>query len=114
MEDASSAQLPEKLNAEEYDLVILGGGTGSTTGSILSFYRSGIAPRRLSEEEAKAQSIAYRGGFTVFHGKSLYARPRGELNSLPYYIFRFAGLIDPSDPAVAASALNERSRGETP
>ena len=60
MENAPSAQLPEKLNAEEYDLVILGGGTGSTTGSIFYFYRSGIAPRRLSEEEAKAQSIAYR------------------------------------------------------
>jgi hypothetical protein len=31
MENPSSAQLPEKLNAEEHDLVILGGGTGSTT-----------------------------------------------------------------------------------
>jgi hypothetical protein len=29
------------------------------------------------------------GGFTVFHGKPLYARPRGELNSLSYSIFRF-------------------------
>src|SRR5713101_562562 len=30
MEDASSAQLPKKTDPEEYDLVILGGGTGST------------------------------------------------------------------------------------
>jgi pyruvate/2-oxoglutarate dehydrogenase complex dihydrolipoamide dehydrogenase (E3) component len=30
MEDVSSAQLPKKTNPEEYDLVILGGGTGST------------------------------------------------------------------------------------
>jgi pyruvate/2-oxoglutarate dehydrogenase complex dihydrolipoamide dehydrogenase (E3) component len=30
MENISSAQSPEKTNPEEYDLVILGGGTGST------------------------------------------------------------------------------------
>ena len=30
------------------------------------------------------------GGFTVFHGKPLYARPRGELNSLSYSIFRYS------------------------
>jgi pyruvate/2-oxoglutarate dehydrogenase complex dihydrolipoamide dehydrogenase (E3) component len=30
MENISSAKLPEKVNLEEYDLVILGGGTGST------------------------------------------------------------------------------------
>jgi hypothetical protein len=29
------------------------------------------------------------GDLTVFHGKPLYARPRGELNSLSYSIFRF-------------------------
>src|SRR6201988_2238920 len=30
MEGVSSAQLPKKTDAEEFDLVILGGGTGST------------------------------------------------------------------------------------
>jgi hypothetical protein len=30
MKSASSTQLPDQINAEEYDLVILGGGTGST------------------------------------------------------------------------------------
>src|ERR1700745_2311320 len=30
MENVSSAQLPKKADPEEYDLVILGGGTGST------------------------------------------------------------------------------------
>jgi pyruvate/2-oxoglutarate dehydrogenase complex dihydrolipoamide dehydrogenase (E3) component len=30
MENVSSAQLPKKADLEEYDLVILGGGTGST------------------------------------------------------------------------------------
>jgi pyruvate/2-oxoglutarate dehydrogenase complex dihydrolipoamide dehydrogenase (E3) component len=30
MENTSSAQLPKKTDPEEYDLVILGGGTGST------------------------------------------------------------------------------------
>ena len=30
MEDAPSAQLPKDAKPEEYDLVILGGGTGST------------------------------------------------------------------------------------
>jgi hypothetical protein len=30
MENVSSVQSPEKMNPEEYDLVILGGGTGST------------------------------------------------------------------------------------
>jgi hypothetical protein len=60
MENASSAQLPEKLNAEEYDLVILGGGTGSTTGSIFAFYRSGIAPPDKQVEELMQQVIAGR------------------------------------------------------
>ena len=30
MENVSSAQLSKKMDPEEYDLVILGGGTGST------------------------------------------------------------------------------------
>src|ERR1700738_2359062 len=30
MENVSSAQVPKRTNPEEYDLVILGGGTGST------------------------------------------------------------------------------------
>jgi hypothetical protein len=39
--------------------------------------------------ESPQDPTARCGGFTVFHGRSLYTRPRGELDSISYSIFRF-------------------------
>jgi hypothetical protein len=59
MENASSAQLPEKLNAEEYDLVILGGGTGSTTGSIFfTNYFNNVARTEIDSPWANQKKAA--------------------------------------------------------
>jgi hypothetical protein len=49
--------------------------------------------------------IACRGGFTVFNGKPLYARPRGELNSLSYSIFDLVCVVLSTTRADAIAVL---------
>ena len=56
-------------------------------------------------ESPRRDPTACCGGFTVFHGKPLYARPRLELNSLSYSIFCFVCVAHESGKEFRASPL---------
>jgi pyruvate/2-oxoglutarate dehydrogenase complex dihydrolipoamide dehydrogenase (E3) component len=91
MENVSSAQVRKKTNPKEYDLVILGGGTGSTIAA-WTFAKQG---QRVA---AKADGNRILGftGFGVGAGEVLSSVQMAMAAGLPYTALRDAMLTHPT------------------